>query len=214
MVKNNNNISKNIMVEKKEQSYDEYTVNIKGKDYRTVDGRIKEFWDTVTAVNGHGSIKTDLLSDNETEVSVRAEVTIKSEAGDTIMYGTGHAHEIKSSSFINKTSALENCETSAVGRALGMLAIGLIAGQSGIASADEVHNAVTHQGSVAGTLDDVEQVECETCSSTFTRGKKDTYKKVCISCYKKNPPKGRVPTIDLDKEDSIINDVDSDAPPF
>ena len=48
------------------------------------------------------------------------------------------------SSQINKTSALENCETSAVGRALGMLGIGI---DGSIASADEVKNAVHQQES-------------------------------------------------------------------
>ena len=55
---------------------------------------------------------------------------------------TGHASEKDGSSFINKTSALENAETSAVGRALGILGIGI---DSSIASAEEVGNAVKNQ---------------------------------------------------------------------
>ena len=57
---------------------------------------------------------------------------------------TGHASEKDGSSFINKTSALENAETSAVGRALGILGIGI---DTSIASAEEVGNAVQNQKS-------------------------------------------------------------------
>ena len=57
-------------------------------------------------------------------------------------YFTGHAEETIGSSQINKTSALENCETSAIGRALAMMGIGV---DESIASADEVANAVFQQ---------------------------------------------------------------------
>jgi len=55
---------------------------------------------------------------------------------------TGHAHEVKGSSSINKTSHIENCETSAVGRALAMLGIGI---DTSIASANEVQDAIAQQ---------------------------------------------------------------------
>ena len=58
-------------------------------------------------------------------------------------YFTGHAEEEIGSSQINNTSALENCETSAVGRALAMMGIG---SNESFASADEVANAVHQQG--------------------------------------------------------------------
>ena len=48
---------------------------------------------------------------------------------------TGHAQEIIGDGYINKTSALENAETSAVGRACAMAGIGVI---GSIASADEI----------------------------------------------------------------------------
>jgi Icc-related predicted phosphoesterase len=54
----------------------------------------------------------------------------------------GHAHEVKSSSNINKTSYVENCETSAVGRALAILGIGI---DTSIASANEVEDAIAQQ---------------------------------------------------------------------
>ena len=58
------------------------------------------------------------------------------------MLGTGHAFEKDGSSFINKTSYLENAETSCVGRALGMAGFGI---DADVASADEVMNADLNQ---------------------------------------------------------------------
>ena len=59
-------------------------------------------------------------------------------------YFTGIAYEKEGASFINKTSALENCETSSVGRALGFLNIGI---DTSIATAEEVGNAIHQQKS-------------------------------------------------------------------
>jgi hypothetical protein len=56
-----------------------------------------------------------------------------------VVIATGHAHETKGSSYINKTSHVEVCETSAWGRALGNFGIGI---DSSVASADEVQNAI------------------------------------------------------------------------
>jgi len=61
---------------------------------------------------------------------------------------SGHAEEIRGSSNINKTSALENCETSALGRALGGLGIGV---KEAMASAEEVQNAIMNQDKKAST---------------------------------------------------------------
>ena len=56
---------------------------------------------------------------------------------------TGHAQEIIGDGYINKTSALENCETSAVGRACAMAGIGVI---DSIASVDEIAKAKDREG--------------------------------------------------------------------
>jgi hypothetical protein len=61
---------------------------------------------------------------------------------ERIVIATGHALEVENSSDINKTSYLENAETSAVGRALGFLGIG---SSKSIASKEEVVQAVTAQ---------------------------------------------------------------------
>ena len=110
------------------------TVNIKGKEYVEVNERVKYFRETYKDWN----IETEMLS-NEGGVCVFKAV-IKDDAG--VVKSSGHAYEKESSSFINKTSFIENCETSAVGRALGFLGIGI---DASIASSDEVINAMNNQ---------------------------------------------------------------------
>jgi len=63
---------------------------------------------------------------------------------DGIIYATGHAREVRtdSNSFVNATSYVENCETSAWGRALANFGIGI---DNGIASAHEVVNAINQR---------------------------------------------------------------------
>ena len=109
-------------------------VNIHGKQYKTVALRVSEF----RAVHPGHSILTDLIHRDDTIVVMKA--AIVDEAGRTI--GTGYSEEVRASSSINRTSALENAETSAIGRALAA------AGFAGTeyASADEVANAIGQQG--------------------------------------------------------------------
>jgi len=109
------------------------TVDIKGKSYVMVNERIAYFRE----IYPEGSIVTELLS------SVDGIHTIKAAAiNNGNILATGHASEKDGSSFINKTSALENAETSAVGRCLGILGIGI---DASVASAEEVGNAVKQQ---------------------------------------------------------------------
>lgn len=110
------------------------TLEIKGNDYALVNQRIKAF----RMVYPEGTIETQLVS-NENGVCVfRAEVM--NDKGKLL--GTGTAYEKEDSSFINKTSYIENCETSAVGRALGMAGFGI---DVSVASAEEVQNKINNQ---------------------------------------------------------------------
>ena len=109
------------------------TIDIKGKEYVMVNERILHFWN-----NYEGSIETELLS-NEDGVCI-FKATIYNQ--DHKILATGHAYEKEGSTFINKTSYIENCETSAVGRALGLLGIGI---ETSIATAEEVGNAIKQQ---------------------------------------------------------------------
>jgi hypothetical protein len=119
-------------------------VAIHGKVYLTVARRIDDFRKTED-FNGW-SIETDLINSQDSLVVVKA--TIKNSEGRTI--STGYAEEDRAYGKINKTSALENAETSAVGRALAFLGYG----GSEIASANEVANAIAH-GSAKDSVDPI-----------------------------------------------------------
>lgn len=120
------------------------TTDIKGKEYAEVNQRIKAF----RQVYPTGSIQTQMVS-NENGVCVfQAVVGFNNESGVYQILGTGTAYEKESSSFINKTSYIENCETSAVGRALGMCGFGI---DTSVASAEEVQNAINNQGDTEST---------------------------------------------------------------
>ena len=122
------------------------TVNIKGKEYVEVNERVKWFLSHYAG----WSIETELLSNNDGVCVFKA--IIKDETGRPM--STGHAYEKEDSSFINQTSYIENCETSAVGRALGFLGIGI---DTSIASSDEVANAIKNQGGGKVDFNEVRQ---------------------------------------------------------
>ena len=114
------------------------TINIKGKEYITVNERLIYFRNK-EEFKGFG-IKEDIVSIDDTEGIFK--VTIYDSNGEPIV--SAHAQEYRDSSYINKTSFVENGFTSALGRALGYLGIGI---DTSIASANEVQNAVTNQKS-------------------------------------------------------------------
>lgn len=115
------------------------TMDLKGKDYCPVNQRIKAF----RAVCPDGFIHTEMTANDNGICVFRAEVGYFEEDKTRHILGTGTAYEKESSSFVNKTSYIENCETSAVGRALGMAGFGI---DTSIASAEEVQNAILNQG--------------------------------------------------------------------
>ena len=110
-------------------------INIKGKDYIEVHERVMEFH----RLHPNGRIETEVIEMTDRFIT-RTKVTPDVENPDR--YFTGIAYEKENSNFINKTSALENCETSSCGRALGFLNIGI---DTSIASANEVENAIEQQ---------------------------------------------------------------------
>ena len=112
------------------------TTNIKGKEYVEVNQRLL-FFRNEKKYEGWGIEIHFLVLDSESCV---AQCTIKDDDGYIMAQGT--AQEDKSSSRINQTSYVENCETSAVGRALAMLGIGI---ETSIASSNEVSMAIAKQ---------------------------------------------------------------------
>lgn len=113
-------------------------IDFKGKKYGEVSERIKAF----RYVYPHGTIETELLSNDgkEGERTVIFKAKVYNQEGYLI--GTGHAQEKEGDSYINKTSYIENCETSAVGRALSMA--GFCIGTT-IMSYEEISNADLQQ---------------------------------------------------------------------
>ena len=81
-------------------------------DYAEVAERLPLFWKDCA----RGRIVTEIVVDDGTRIVMRAE--LYADIADTVPTTTGYAEEIRGSSMVNKTSAIENCETSAIGRAL------------------------------------------------------------------------------------------------
>lgn len=126
---------KPILIERK----DKKTGQTVSKDYNTVDQRIQGFRELYP----NGSIQTEIVSlekvtDSGKESGV---VLMKATAFDDEgrIIATGHALEKESASYINQTSYIENCETSAVGRCLGIIGIGLT---EAVASAEEIKGQI------------------------------------------------------------------------
>jgi len=113
-------------------------VTIHGKEYKTVALRVAEFRNEYTIKDGWG-IVTTLVHFDEDTVVMKAEIV--SPTG--MIVGTGHGEEKRSASQINRTSAMENAETSSIGRALS--AVGLAGTE--YASADELTSALRQQSS-------------------------------------------------------------------
>ena len=109
-------------------------IDVKGKNYADVANRVKAF----RKLFPNGGIKTEVVS-LENGVCVM-QTTCYDEEGRLLSSGT--AYEKEGSSFINKTSYIENCETSSVGRALGFIGIGV---ENDIASVQELLNAKQQQ---------------------------------------------------------------------
>ena len=80
-------------------------------DYETVEQRLSRFW----ADHPEGRVLTSIVHHDSSRFVVRAEIYFDRESG---IIASGHAEEIVGSNPINKISALENGETSAIGRAL------------------------------------------------------------------------------------------------
>lgn len=118
-------------------------IKIHNKEYRTVALRVQMFREHCTLADGWG-IHSKLVHHDDLKVIMKAWVSHPSGA----VLGTGYAEEVRTSSKINATSALENAETSAIGRALAACGFG----GSEYASANEVQGAIEAQETIAAEL--------------------------------------------------------------
>ena len=116
------------------------TLDLKGKRYAMVPERVTAF----RKLFPDGFITTHVISHDAGVIFMQATVGYYNESGEPVTLATGFAQEVKGFGMVNKTSYVENCETSAVGRALGMLGLGINDG-GGICSAEELANAFTAQ---------------------------------------------------------------------
>ena len=124
-------------------------VSIHDKMYETVAERVRKFRYLHPADSGC-SIMTEIIEINDEKVVIQAKIL--DDQGKII--GTGLAEEVRNESMINKTSALENCETSAIGRAL--MAAGFGGGE--YCSAEELLNALARQKELQEAVKQAEQV--------------------------------------------------------
>lgn len=121
---------------------------IKDKDYVPVNERIKAF----RMMYPRGRIITEIVSLENGVVTMKASIY----TDEGILIATGYAQEKEGSTFINKTSYIENCETSCVGRALGNA--GLL-GSDSFASYEEVANAMAQQNDGLITTEQFEDLK-------------------------------------------------------
>lgn len=160
-------------------------IDIKGKQYVLVSDRILYFNEHYT-----GSITTELLSQPSDElVVIKATVMVDGRSF------TGHSQAKWGDGYINKTSALENCETSAVGRALAMMGIGVI---DSVASVDEINKATQPTVNKTGdkTLNVLTQPQrkrimelCHELDLSLSPDDMEEFKAICMTTIGKDAPR-------------------------
>ena len=140
------------------------TINIKGKEYVEVNERLKYFRE-----NYHNfALVTEVLQCTDEHCVMKASI-FNSEG---VIVATGHAHETRTGSFINKTSFVEVCETSAWGRALGNFGIGI---DTAVCSAQEVVNAISKDIKPKGKTTKNTRAKKKLTTSTFDAMMKAVY---------------------------------------
>jgi len=151
------------------------TINIKGREYVQVNERVSYFQSQKKYEKwGIETIKIkDEVCQTKKDRLVQFRAVIFDE--NKMIRATGHAEEYMGSSYINKTSFIENCETSAIGRALGLLGIGI---DTSIASAEEVSTAISSQ-----TKDDKPWLKETELKALLEKGTKAQAEKV-LAAYK------------------------------
>lgn len=186
--------------DKKEPKLEDKAIDIKGKKYVLVSDRVLYFNENYP----NGRIQTELLSAIGSEnIYMRATVWPDVDKPDRSF--TGYSQARVGDGYINKTSACENCETSAVGRALGFMGIGVI---ESIASVDEINKAnnAASEPTPATTYNlnspstPSSDVRCAKCGAG-TKISSKTGRAYCENLCWKNPKQAEIPTIDLNDDD-------------
>lgn len=128
-------------------------IDLKGKNYAMVPERVTAF----RKLFPDGFISTEIIENDGTTVLMKATAGYYREDGTPVVLGSGMAQEVRGKGMVNGTSHIENCETSAVGRALGMIGLGINGG--GICSAEELVNAITAQNQMKQEQKERQEIE-------------------------------------------------------
>ena len=147
-------------------------INMGKKDYAMVPERVTAF----RKLYPEGFIRTAILFNDGTTILMQASAGYYREDGGEVILGTGFAQEVKGKGMVNNTSHVENCETSAVGRALGFMGLGINGG--GICSAEELANAVTAQKQMNEDFEKLKQQKEAESAKELKKTKKDAPAKV------------------------------------
>jgi len=120
------------------------TISINGgKSYAEVGERVKAFRERY---GDTGQLLSEIVQNDDEKVVMKSHCIV-----DGVILGTGFAEEIRGSTQVNKSSALENCETSSLGRAISF-ATAFMSDGSKIASTEEIQNAIVQQSQVDAHL--------------------------------------------------------------
>ena len=144
-------------------------IDVKGKRYVMVNEKVKAF----RMLYPEGFIHTEIISLQDGVVVTQTKVGYFDENGNEKVLGTGLAFERQDSSFINRSSYIENSETSSTGRALSFLYLGA---DDSIASAEELANAINNQNKTEKPM--------ETPTTIFIRKMiRDTQERLGLASY-------------------------------
>ena len=136
-------------------------IDMRGKDYAMVPERVTAF----RKLFPEGFITTEIVAMEGPVVLMKAKAGYYREDGTEVILATGMAREERGKGMVNSTSHIENAETSAVGRCLGFIGLGLNGG--GICSAEELVNAITAQKQMEEDFKNTKkEIEAKKLSST------------------------------------------------
>lgn len=146
------------------------------KDYIPVNERVEKFWKD----HPNGRIVTDILKWENGVILMKAEVY--RDITDQVPAAIGHAYEKEDAGYINKTSAVENCETSAVGRALAILGYEI---KKALASREEMERALRQQETIQQTPEKVsEKVKPLPVNNPASEAQKNAIKNTALKLLK------------------------------
>lgn len=120
-----------------------YSKNDRFEGYVPVAERIDRFYERFP----EGRIVTSIVEHDAESGFILMRAEVFRAPDDANPAATGHAFEVRSESYVNKTSYIENCESSAVGRALALLGFEV---RRGVASREEMEKAARMQGGGGG----------------------------------------------------------------